>query len=148
MTLYRSVTLGTLILLAACQSQPSADVPANVPGGDSQPYDGIAEEETLRFTGTEPFWGGQVSGATLTYSTPEDPDGQALEVKRFAGRGGVSFSGSLGGEEFVMTATPSSCSDGMSDRTYPFAVTLKIGDETRNGCGWTDRQPFDGPPNP
>lgn len=148
MTLYRSVTLGTLILLAACQSQSSADVPANVPAGDSQPYDGIADEETLRFTGTEPFWGGQVSGATLTYSTPEDPDGQALEVKRFAGRGGVSFSGSLGGEEFVMTATPSSCSDGMSDRTYPFAVTLKIGDETRNGCGWTDRQPFDGPPNP
>ena len=47
-----------------------------------------------------------------------------------------------------MTVTPLSCSDGMSDRTYPFTVTLEIGEETRNGCGWTDRQPFEGPANP
>jgi len=36
----------------------------------------------------------------------------------------------------------------MSDRTYPFTATLKIGDDTRNGCAWTEREPFSGPQHP
>ena len=47
-----------------------------------------------------------------------------------------------------MTVTPGACSDGMSDRTYPYTVTLKIGDDTREGCAWTDAQPFEGPEAP
>ena len=149
MTRCRSAAAAAILLLAACQSEPSAPVPAgNVPSGDSHPYDGITEEETLRFLGNEPFWGGQVTGRSLTYTTPENQGGEVLQVERFAGRGGISFSGELGGEEFTMTVTPLSCSDGMSDRTYPFTVTLMIGEDTRNGCGWTERQPFEGPANP
>ncbi len=34
-----------------------------------------------------------------------------------------------------MTVTPLACSDGMSDRSYPFTVTLKLGEDLRNGCG-------------
>jgi uncharacterized membrane protein len=56
--------------------------------------------------------------------------------------------GELGGQDLEMMVTELGCSDGMSDRTYPFTVTLKIGDETRNGCGWTERQPFGGPAHP
>jgi uncharacterized membrane protein len=111
-------------------------------------YDGIREDETLRFTGTEPFWGGEVTGGRLTYSTLENQDGTTIEVERFAGLGGIAFSGRLEREAFDMTVTPLPCSDGMSDRTYPFTVTLKIGDDTRNGCGWTQRQTFEGPENP
>ena len=138
-----------MLLLAACQPEASDPIPTeNVPPGDSRPYDGIAEDETLHFTGTEPFWGGQVTGSSLTYTTPENQTGEVVEAERFAGRGGLSFSGELSGREFAMTVTPLSCSDGMSDRTYPFTVTLEIGEERRNGCGWTDRQPFEGPANP
>jgi len=115
---------------------------------DARPYDGIAEDEPVRFTGTEPFWAGEVSARTLTYKTPDDPSGQVIEVERFAGRGGVSFGGKLEGTDFALAVTPSTCSDGMSDRSYPFTVTLRIGEETRSGCGWTDRQPFTGPANP
>ena len=104
--------------------------------------------ETLRFTGNEPFWGGEVTGVTLTYTTPEDQDGTVIRVERFAGRGGLAFGGLLDGADFDMTVTPLACSDGMSDRTYPFTVTLKIGEETRNGCGWTERQPFEGSEHP
>ena len=149
------------LLLAACDSggadapaaeETAAPLPADaaVPGdaGETGPYSEIAEDEVLRFTGNEPFWGGQVSGKTLTYTTPEDQDGQVIAVERFAGRGGISFSGLLGGADFEMTVTPLGCSDGMSDRTYPFTVTLAIGEDRRNGCAWSERHPFEGPEHP
>jgi uncharacterized membrane protein len=44
--------------------------------------------------------------------------------------------------------TPGVCSDGMSDRTYPFVATLRLGDETRNGCAWSENSPFVGPETP
>lgn len=139
-------------LLAGCQ--PGADSAAS--GGDATipdaastvAFDGIWPDETLRFTGTEPFWGGSVSGTMLTYSTPEDPEGTAIAVERFEGRGGLAYSGSLDGADFEMAVTPLECSDGMSDRTYPFTITLQIGAEQRNGCGWTERRPFEGPEQP
>lgn len=115
---------------------------------DTQPYAGIGEDEVLHFTGTEPFWGGEVSGGTLTYSTPENIDGTQIEVERFAGRNGLSFSGILDEADFVMAVTPGECSDGMSDRTYPFTVTLQVRGEQRQGCAWTDAQSFTGPEHP
>jgi len=128
--------------LTACQRDGAAP-PAAATAESTAAYDGIARDETVHFTGTEPFWGGEVAGSALTYSTPDDPKGTKIAVVRFAGRGGLSFSGSLDGAGFEMTVTPLDCSDGMSDRRYPFTVTLKIGDDLRNGCGWTERQPFE-----
>ena len=52
----------------------------------------------------------------------------------------------LDGARFDMTVTPGECSDGMSDRTYPYTVTLAIGQQTRLGCGWTDAEPATGGP--
>jgi uncharacterized membrane protein len=115
---------------------------------DTQAYAGISAGETVHFTGTEPFWGGEVSGQTLTYTTPEKQTGEAVTVERFAGRNGVSFSGNLADMPFVMAVTPGKCSDGMSDRTYPFTVTLQVRGEQREGCAWTDRQRFSGPRQP
>lgn len=148
-------------LLSACQPEApyapaaeetaaSTEAGADVPGdtGETAPYSEIAVDEVLRFTGTEPFWGGEVSGETLTYKTPEDQDGTAIEVERFAGRGGIAFSGMLDGADFEMTVTPLECSDGMSDRTYPFTVTLEIGEDQRNGCAWSEQHPFEGPEHP
>lgn len=121
----------------------SRSAPA-VPGdtGDTQAYDGIHADETVRFTGTEPFWGGQVSGTVLSYSTPDKPDGDTIAVKRFAGRGGVSWSGTWHAKSFRLAVTEGSCSDGMSDRTYPFTVTLEVAGEQRRGCAWTERRSF------
>lgn len=147
MTSCRSIVATAMLMLAACQPQSGGDR-ANAVPDDERPYAGIAADDVLHFTGTEPFWGGQVAGTALTYSTPENQAGEALQVERFAGRGGISFTGALDGKEFVMMATPLPCSDGMSDRSYPFTITLGIGEETRSGCGWTDRQPFQGPAHP
>ncbi|HYD23737.1 MAG TPA: hypothetical protein VEB68_03000 [Croceibacterium sp.] len=159
--------LAAALLLGACQPEAADEAvagqaadesftevlqdaaEAGAAGDDStRPYDGIARDETLHFTGTEPFWGGEVTGVTLTYKTPEKPGGEVIAIERFAGRGGIAFSGLLAGADFEMMVTPLECSDGMSDRTYPFTVTLQIGEDMRNGCGWTERQPFAGPAHP
>lgn len=141
-----ALALGTVVApLSGCQSGASE---GTVTADSAEVYDGIAADEVLRFTGNEPFWGGQAAGESLTYTTPENPDGVAITVKRFAGMNGLGFSGTLEGQAFDMVVTPGTCSDTMADRTYPFTITLSIGEEVRNGCGWTDRQPFTGDQNP
>jgi uncharacterized membrane protein len=150
----RAIAFAALTLLAACgggggtpAGAPSAS-PTIVTADDTASYSGIGVDEVVHFTGTEPFWGGQVSGRALTYSTPENQAGETVAVDRFAGRNGISFSGELGDMSFVMAVTPGTCSDGMSDRAYPFTVTLQVQGEMREGCAWTDKQPFTGPSHP
>lgn len=140
----RPLLLPIFLLCAGCgQGGPGGNLPGD---SDTQPYSGIAEDEELRVIGTEPFWGGDVTDNVFTYSTPENAGGTAIDVKRFAGRGGLSFSGTLDGSSLDMAVTEGECSDGMSDRTYPFTVTLQIGEATRNGCGWSESRPFSGGP--
>lgn len=133
--------------LVACHPAPEGPN-ATMRDEPGAAFSAIGPDETVRFTGTEPFWGGEVHGGTLTYSTPENADGVAIAVERFAGNGGLGYSGQLDGRRFDMAITPGDCSDGMSDRTYPFTVTLEIGDEHRSGCGWTETTPFTGPEHP
>lgn len=102
----------------------------------------IAPAEVIHYAGTEPFWGGAAGGGVATYSTPENPDGSEFPVERFAGNNGLGISGRLDGARFDLTITPGECSDGMSDRSYPYTATLLVGGEQRLGCAWTDSRPF------
>lgn len=141
---FLSPAIALPLLLAACGSGGrGADIPGET--GSTEPFSGVAVNETLRFTGTEPFWAGEAKANRVTYTTPDDPKGAAIAVERFAGRNGVSFSGSLRGQDFVMAVSPGRCSDGMSDRIYPFHVVLKVLGETREGCAWSDAHPFTPP---
>lgn len=89
----------------------------------------------LRAIGTEPFWGARIEGRCVTYSHPDDQSGTRVWT-RFSGSAAQgSWSGSLGGQPFVLGTRPQpGCSDGMSDRTYPIAVTLTVSGEQRRGC--------------
>ncbi len=139
----RTATLGLAVLVAACQSGDGA------PGaGPTEAFDGIAADETIYLTGTEPFWGGEVAGGKALYTTPEKQDGVRFDVQRFAGNNGLAFTGIFEGRSFDLMVTPGQCSDGMSDRSYPYVATLKFEDEQRNGCAWTDVQGFSGPERP
>ncbi len=134
----RLLLFACLLAVAACHSATE-----RVPGDakDRHAWNGIAAGETVHFLATEPFWSGQVDAGGMIYATPDDKKGERVPVSRFAGRGGVSFSGTLKAGEATLAVTPSACSDGMSDARYPFVVTLQIGTEIRSGCGWTARQP-------
>lgn len=138
--IYSALAATSFFILAACQGgADNGRVPA---------FSGIGPEEIIHFTGTEPFWGGQTAGSELIYKTPDNIDGQVIAIERFAGNHGLGLSGTLDGAAFDMTVTPAACSDGMSDRTYPLTVTLSIGNEVREGCGWTDRKPYTEMENP
>lgn len=133
------------VLTAACQNAAGPD---GVTADTAQAFDRVSADETLYFSGNEPFWGGDAVGDQLRYSAPDNIDGQVIAVKRFAGLGGLSLSGALDGQAFDMLVTDSPCNDTMADRQYPFTITLKIGGETREGCGWSDANPFTGDPAP
>ena len=137
------ILFAAMLSLAGCQS--GADEAA-VPGDlkDGRPFSEISAKESVRFIGTEPFWGGSVAGDQMTYETTEKPAGDRITVARFAGRGGLSYSGKLADADLTMTITPGACSDGMSDRRYPYTVMLQIGDALRSGCAYSDAHPFEG----
>ncbi len=139
------VIIAISLAAAACHQ---AGETANVPGTSPEGFNAIAPDEVISFGGTEPFWGGTITGDELTYSTSENVGGEVVRVKRFTGQGGLGFSGGLGGRNFDLLITQGRCSDGMSDRTYPYVATLRLGEELREGCAHTDRQPYEGPARP
>ncbi len=130
-------------LIAACQ--PVQEGQSTAP---QQSYDDITANETIRLVGTEPFWGGTVSGSSFLYTSLENQAGETIAVRRFAGNSGLGFSGTRGGQPVDLAITRGTCSDGMSDRSFPYTATLRFGTEQRSGCAWTDREPFTGPPIP
>jgi uncharacterized membrane protein len=130
-------------LLAACSPVRGGIDPSG------QTFDAIGPTEVISLIGTEPFWNVRIADGAATYANPEHPDGHPpFAVTRFAGNNGLGFSGTFSGAAFTATLTPGECSDGMSDRTYPYIATVAIADRTLSGCGYTDKQPFAGDPTP
>ncbi|WP_408587800.1 COG3650 family protein [Novosphingobium sp.] len=141
--------------LAACskQSTPpidatapdaaaSADVQARVPAppkapaspGPARPPASLDLPDRLRALGTEPFWSADVAGTTLTYGTPDFPSGISITVARRDGADFAEWSGTLDGKPLTLRVEKGPCSDGMSDRIYPYRVTRTIGPEIEQGC--------------
>ncbi|MEO5809790.1 MAG: hypothetical protein ABIR51_07020 [Sphingomicrobium sp.] len=118
---------------AACQAVSARSVP---PPSPCREQDGkTIAEPAVRATGTEPFWGADIDGRCVTYSTPEKPAGVRLWTRFSRSGAGASYTGFLDGKSFRMNIRlEANCSDGMSDRRYPLAVRLRIGGETRRGC--------------
>ncbi len=84
--------------------------------------------------GTEPFWGGTVTGTSVRYMVPERQFGDLVQTRRSYGPGTETYTGTFRGRPFVLTLRRGPCSDGMSDRTFAFTATLQVLGETRRGC--------------
>ena len=134
------LSLALFAPLAAVACTPAAD--GIDPQG--QAFDKIASDEVINLVGTEPFWSIRIAGGSAKYTKPDQPEGFDFAVTRFAGNNGLGFSGSMEGTGVTISLTPGECSDGMSDRVFPFVATIALGEETLRGCGYTDRQPFTG----
>ena len=139
----RLALLAPLALLAACaqpaseQVGPPADAKTDVKArnGGSEPV--IPAE--FKALGTEPFWALTSTGSgttrTLRYSTPENIDGTLVTVEDETADASIRrISGTLEGEGFTLVLTVQQCSDGMSDRIYPFAAQIVLGERTLRGC--------------
>jgi len=138
-----------LFFLAGChQGHGDAAGGAALTGSaeDTAPFAAISPADVILIAGTEPFWNGRIAEGTLTWTTPQDMAGQAIRVTRFAGRGGLGFSGTLEGQPLDLAVAPGTCFDGMSDRTYPFTVAITLGTQHLSGCGWREGDDLGPPP--
>lgn len=142
--------MGFRITAAAAALALAACAPTQQDGIDpeGQTFDAIAPDEVLTLLGTEPFWNLRIAGGEGVWTTPDNQPGTRFTATRFAGNNGLGFTGTLDGQPLTATLTPGECSDGMSDRRFPFVATILLGGETYEGCGYTDRQPFTGDPAP
>ena len=144
----------SLLLVACHPSQPPAgpvppaasqDVPvspaAEAPSAKRAPgQENVEPLRIFRAFGTEPFWNVNVEGSTLTFTTPENPDGVVMRGARRVTADGIEISG--GGDHapaFQLEVSAGNCSDGMSDKQYELKSTFRYGDGQRitdyKGCG-------------
>lgn len=134
----RLCLLVAALLTAACTPADDTIDP------EGKTFDAVAPAEVVTLSGTEPFWTVRIKQGEAVWMTPGNPGGTRFAVTRFAGNNGLGFTGALNGDAFTATLTPGECSDGMSNRTFPFVATLAVGGETLLGCGYTTGQPFIG----
>ncbi|MDO9336702.1 MAG: hypothetical protein Q7T61_09905 [Caulobacter sp.] len=139
-----------LLALAACspeapgggETAPPADAPPAAAEAPGQPQVTTAVDPAAPFRqdfaliGTEPFWRLDVKGSTLVLSRPDpEPELTAPNAALAATSGKAVWTGQAGTTSVVATLTAGTCSDGMSDRVYPYAAEVKVGDLVLKGCG-------------
>lgn len=98
-----------------------------------------ARVETFTARGTEPFWSvtvnrngivyssPEVSKRTYPYVTPRTAEGRPVDLVRV-----YRLNGQPNGTLIIKKAD--SCSDGMSDKIYPYEATLILGNQVLEGC--------------
>lgn len=126
--------LAGLALLALTACSPAAEAPeddpppaarAPAPAPAANPFEG-----DINALGTEPFWAVEIRETTLKFTRPDAPDvvvpnpGPRLEPGKAV----------WPGQGLVLTLTEGQCSDGMSDRTYPWFAELTAGFDMYKGC--------------
>lgn len=105
--------------VGACRVQDGEAIPGNA----------------LKAVGTEPFWGARIEGRCVTYSTPENQQGTRVWTTFSGTREAGTWKGAYQGQPFVLrTSSEAGCSDGMSDKHYPLAVSVTVAGEERRGC--------------
>jgi uncharacterized membrane protein len=118
---------------------PTASPPPAVPSPAAAPGAGPAPAPVfqlpMRLVGTEPFWGGRIALDGITISGADRPDMRfPYKDPTVTGAGARFRSQSAGAFPLDVTLVRETCSDGMSDKRYPFEATVVVGKETLKGC--------------
>jgi len=117
--------LPTILLaaaLGACATVPPTPAPA-----------------VYRALGTEPFWSLTLDGREMVFTEANAP-GQRIvqrQPKVIIGFAGEIYQTPRIGVNIVHTP----CSDGMSDRSYPDKVQLRVDGRSFEGCGGEPKEP-------
>lgn len=93
--------------------------------------------ELTRAIGTEPFWGMQVRTDHVVFTRPDADSLVYPYTPPVVKDGGVLVYASkrfANDTTLTLTIEPGTCSDGMSDRTYPAKATVERGTLTWKGC--------------
>jgi len=140
----------SVLAVAACSPEapgggeavPPADAPPAAAQAPGEPQPTQATDPAVPFRqdftllGTEPFWNLQVKGATMVLSQPDPiPTVTATNAVLAATSGKAVWTGQTGAAPMVVTMTAGACSDGMSDRAYPYSAEVQVGELVLKGCG-------------
>ncbi|MGB3203369.1 MAG: hypothetical protein WBB28_00090 [Crinalium sp.] len=99
-----------------------------------------AKVEEFTAVGTEPFWSVKVSRSGIVYSSPDvksrkypyiapkAASNRPLDLLRV-----YQLKGQTSGFLVIKKGT---CSDGMSDRVYPYDATVILGNQVLEGCAY------------
>jgi uncharacterized membrane protein len=89
----------------------------------------------MRLVGTEPFWGGRIAADAITVSGMDRPDMTFPYTQPVVTGAGARWrTQSIGAFPLEVTIVRDPCSNGMSDKRYPFQATVVLGTETLKGC--------------
>jgi len=107
------LALPVAALLGACMPNPGPPAP---------PYHAV---------GTEPFWSLLIDARDLTFTQPD-----AQPIRQPRPQAIVGIAGEIYQTPRInVNIVHGSCSDGMSDRTYPDKVQVTVDGRRFNGCG-------------
>lgn len=124
-------------LFAACSSgdQPRADSAGIAKDSILMPDTALIAALPLRALGTEPFWALDIDTAGLRFITPDDTAGLRFPYSKSTIVSDTSI-WTAGNVQSAITVRVwrEKCSDGMSDREYPFAARILKDTITYRGC--------------
>ena len=148
MSCRRIIAFAFIVLGAGCSAEGSRQA------GDSSapavPLDSAVVAivaEPLRALGTEPFWALDVDTTGLRFITPDDTSGVRFPpIAATVIADTVVWSGQTEHAAIELRVWTEKCSDGMSDREYPYASRVTIAGTTYRGCA--DRRRTIAPPGP
>jgi uncharacterized membrane protein len=120
------LALAVSILAAACLAPLTAEARSTAP----------AFPRRLAGIGTEPFWDIGVDGGWFRFTSAGDEKPRAARVTRREASGTLRFAGMLGEWRMRAVIRRARCSDGMSERVYPYTLTLTLDGRTLSGCAY------------
>lgn len=89
----------------------------------------------FRLVGNEPFWAVHIDSTLIRYTTPDDTSGTRFPpVKPLQLGDTLRWTSSNPQTIIEAWVVPESCSDGMSDRTWPYRASVQVGDRKLQGC--------------
>jgi uncharacterized membrane protein len=128
--------LGALMLLSGIACAERA--PRTQDSAIAAPVDSVTASitsEPLRALGTEPFWALDVDSGGLKFITPEDTSGVRFPPIAHTVVGDtVVWSGQRESATIEARVWLEKCSDGMSDRVYPYAARVTVAGTEYRGC--------------
>ncbi|WP_292054057.1 MULTISPECIES: COG3650 family protein [unclassified Brevundimonas] len=124
--------LGLAVSACGAQDQKPAE---NTPDAAAPQIANVKLDDNIRVVGNEPFWSVDLAPAGITYSRIEEAPLTGVAVKPAVTGNMAVWETTLADKRaLTVTLTGTDCSDGMSDRVYPLAAMVKVGEETLQGC--------------
>lgn len=101
----------------------------------------LTQVEELNISGTEPFWNVTVKKSGIVYSSPSAKKQTFPYVAPLSAAGRTPDTIRVyrlrGGYRTLVIKKQNACSDGMSDKEYPYSATFIMNNTVLDGCAET-----------